>query len=859
MKIRLWLLVFMISAVQVVGQNLCPNPSFENNTGCPNSVAQVPLATPWNNPTNHTGSADYFHTCGTGLVTVPANFAGTENPATGNGYVGLCLYYNTTFDFREYIEIQLTQPLVAGQCYEFSFKYSQAENTEFATDRFGAYFSAAPLVGSGNYFPFAVAPQAPNPTGNFLNVTNGWAQVTISFTAAGGEQYMLLGNYYNDASTTVQQINPGAAYGASYIYLDDISVTPCATSAVIAGADDTICIGQTAQLTATGGTGNFWWDAASLPNDTVGLGSPVVVSPTATTVYVVHSGSQTDTMIINVVAPPVVTASADTSVCAGAPVTFTASASPGSSYLWNTTATTNTITVTNPGTYVVTVSSIPGCSSNDTVVLTNLPSPVVALNNLTMCLGGQVTMNAGNPGCSYSWNTGDTTQAIVINTPGTYSVVVTNVGGCSATSSAVVSILNTLNSTVATNMISCFGGNNGTASVTVTGGNNPYSYLWSTTDTTASINNLSSGVYTVIVTDASGCYDSVQVVVAEPPVLTLQTTAAPAIVCSGQQATLNANTSGGTPSYSTLWNPGNLSGNPSVSPLASTTYTTVVTDANGCTATDSVTVTVSAAPVTLFVADSLAGCAPLCVNFSDLSTVLAPAVITAWDWNFGDQTNSTQQNPTHCYSNSGNYTVTLTVKTADGCQQTITMSNYITVFPTPVAAFSMSPQPTTLFNAEIFFTDHSTNAVSWQWSFGDVNNSSSTLQNPSFTYSAPTCYEAHLTVTGNGGCSDSISQDVCIDPDIAIYVPNAFTPNGNNNNEVFLPVGTGIDPARYQLWIFDRWGNMIFSTTDLNQGWNGHANGGAEIAQIDTYVWKIMVWDIQGSMHTLMGSVNLIK
>jgi PKD repeat protein len=146
------------------------------------------------------------------------------------------------------------------------------------------------------------------------------------------------------------------------------------------------------------------------------------------------------------------------------------------------------------------------------------------------------------------------------------------------------------------------------------------------------------------------------------------------------------------------------------------------------------------------------------------------------------------------------------------------MANYIAVYGMPVAAFGASPQPTTILNPTITFTDSSSNAASWLWSFGDVANSSSTDQHPVFTYADPDCYLVILEVTSQDGCVDTASQLVCIGPDVSIYVPNTFTPDGNGNNDVFIPVTIGIDPDEYELWIFDRWGNMIFYSDELDEG-----------------------------------------
>jgi gliding motility-associated-like protein len=343
--------------------------------------------------------------------------------------------------------------------------------------------------------------------------------------------------------------------------------------------------------------------------------------------------------------------------------------------------------------------------------------------------------------------------------------------------------------------------------------------------------------------------------------LNITASANPAAICNGQSSQLTSTATGGTPAYNILWTPGNLPGSPqTVAPTTTTTFTATVVDANGCTANASTTVTVNPAPSASLTGSILSGCVPLCVNFNDVSTVAAPGVISSWSWDFGDGSLiSSAQNPVHCYTTAGVYSVILTVTTTDGCTSTITMPNYISVFVNPVAAFGASPQPTTILDPWITFTDSSLNATSWLWSFGDLNNSTSTLQNPTFAYPDVDCYQVYLTVSTPNGCMDSTSKEICIEPDVRLYVPNAFTPNGDGINDVFIPVGMGIDPENYQMWIFDRWGNLIFTTTDFSKGWDGTVQGTNRLCQIDTYVWKIKGLDMNSGKINLIGRVSLVK
>ncbi|MEO5645255.1 MAG: PKD domain-containing protein, partial [Bacteroidia bacterium] len=296
-----------------------------------------------------------------------------------------------------------------------------------------------------------------------------------------------------------------------------------------------------------------------------------------------------------------------------------------------------------------------------------------------------------------------------------------------------------------------------------------------------------------------------------------------------------------------------------VSPNTTTTYTLTVTDANGCTATATEIVTVNPTPVAAFSGAPLAGCSPLDISFTDVSSIVAPGTITAWLWEFGDNTTDTLQDPLHTYYNPMSYGVTLTVVTADGCTSTLTINNYITVYPDPVAGFSAFPQPATAIEPIIYFTDQSSGATAWEWNFGDVPNSSSSLQNPVFEYPDSGCYYVQQIVISPNNCRDTTETLVCIQPDWSLYIPNAFTPDKDGLNDIFLPLGVGIDNTGFEMWIFDRWGNLIFYTNDMYHGWDGKAKGGSEFAQVDTYVYKIKCKDVIGAAHKYIGKVSLVR
>ncbi|MGL4596219.1 MAG: PKD domain-containing protein, partial [Bacteroidia bacterium] len=263
-----------------------------------------------------------------------------------------------------------------------------------------------------------------------------------------------------------------------------------------------------------------------------------------------------------------------------------------------------------------------------------------------------------------------------------------------------------------------------------------------------------------------------------------------------------------------------------------------------------------------FVADTLAGCPVLCVNFSDQSTI-ASGNITAWNWDFGDGSNNAfTQNPQHCYTQTGVYTVSLTVYSAVGCADSLTITNMITVYPVPVASFTATPQTTTVLQPTVNFTDQSQGANSWHWDFGDGDTLGLLVQNPQHTFSneIATNYEVTLTVTNQYGCQDDTTIEVIIGPDFTFFIPNAFTPNGDGLNDGFF--GTGIGITDYQIWIFDRWGNMIFTTKNMNEVWDGtvqKAGSSGEICQQDVYVWKVALKDVFDKSHKYIGHVTIVR
>lgn len=205
------------------GQNLVPNPSFETYISCPNSTFQYNRVATWTNP--NSASPEYFNACGSGGGDVPSNSAGNQLARTGDAYIGQ-LFTWLSSNYREYGQVQLTAPLVAGQMYRVEYYVSLADGSSYASDKFHAYFSASSTTnGSTNNLPFvpSVAPAV-----GFIGDKVGWQRVCGEYVAVGGERYLIIGNFFTSVASPMVNIGAGLPFCSSggYYYTDDVAVVP---------------------------------------------------------------------------------------------------------------------------------------------------------------------------------------------------------------------------------------------------------------------------------------------------------------------------------------------------------------------------------------------------------------------------------------------------------------------------------------------------------------------------------------------------------------------------------------------------------------------------------------------------------
>lgn len=291
-------------------------------------------------------------------------------------------------------------------------------------------------------------------------------------------------------------------------------------------------------------------------------------------------------------------------------------------------------------------------------------------------------------------------------------------------------------------------------------------------------------------------------------------------------------------------------------PLPGTYNVTLTTTTNnGCTESITKPARVFPLPVVDFSVTPDTGCMPLEVQFTDLSSIASGNIVT-WNWNIESAGVVNAQNTVQTFPNAGLYDVTLTVVSDNGCSTTLARNNFITVHPKPFPAFTFTPQITEILYPEISFTDLTTGSpTQWNWQFGtgDVSNE----QHPVYSYPDTGIYTIELIVFNQFGCSDTTYNKVIITPSFTIYVPSAFTPDGDGINDIFLPQGIGW--RDYELRIFSRSGTQVFASFDPAIGWNGTVNNAPNTAIRDVYVWRIYVRDKNNRKQDFVGTVTLLK
>jgi gliding motility-associated-like protein len=281
--------------------------------------------------------------------------------------------------------------------------------------------------------------------------------------------------------------------------------------------------------------------------------------------------------------------------------------------------------------------------------------------------------------------------------------------------------------------------------------------------------------------------------------------------------------------------------------------TMLVTESDfGCRDTSYQTAIVHSLPAIDLTGLPRSGCQPLDVQFENQATNIDGSINNII-WNFGDGDSSNFNDPSHTYLTSGLFDVSLTAISEYGCSKDSTFANYIEVYPKPIADFIHDPAPADMLSPVVYFTNQTTLADQYLWNLGD--STITTESDPVHQYNAAGTYLVELIATNDDGCKDTVTGEVIINPSFTLYVPNAFSPNNDGKNDVFLCQGIGID--KFKMKIFNRWGNHVCTLYNIDEPWDGTDDG--KVAQEETYVYLIEVTDVLKQIHTVTGRVSIIK
>lgn len=535
---------------------------------------------------------------------------------------------------------------------------------------------------------------------------------------------------------------------------------------------------------------------------------------------------------------------------------------PSYSYTWS-----NGTTVTGPannsipaGVYNVIVRDANQCSVTAAYTVsqpTEITFSQVSGTNVN-CNGGAdgtatVTATGGGGTFTYAWSNNFNGNAPTGLAANTYYVTATDGAGCTADTMVVITEPALLTAAATATNVSCNAGSNGSTTVVAGGGTPPYTYAWSNGRTTANVTGLTADNYYVTVTDANLCTAQAGTVVTEPTGLSVTYTAeAPKCVYT-IDGTITATASGATPTYNyTLQlNGTDLETNTTGSfiGLAANTYNVLATDANSCPANVTSIVPPPTPDVFDYVVDTTSCFGS---NYNDGSITIVPVSFVNAPYTYSVDNGATQFSEVFFNLSAGEHTVS--ISSNNGCITDTTL-----FVPEPIEGFVEAlPTDTTVMAGETiqlastFINYPATSVSAYVWSPG-TGLTCMDCANPTFNGYATTTYT--LTAVYHNGCIATTTVDIRVDGNPPIYVPNAFSPNGDGNNDVFMLYSQQI--ATMKLKVFNRWGEKVFESANQFFGWDGFYQGVLQPMGVYTYIVEVTYLD--GETATQNGSVTLIR
>lgn len=649
---------------------------------------------------------------------------------------------------------------------------------------------------------------------------------------------------------------------------------------------------QTMVNGATGGGGLAWGNTANNTTQPYNNGTLTVnpVLPGTTGYFLVNAlpvgcsnnpvVANSDTTFITGVSSQV-SASSTPDICSSGQGQVTATplaGAPTYTYNWPGlgNATTQTVTGVYAGTYTVQMTDGNGCTSTANVTVGDTPATFSGTTTVVSCPGGNdgtatATMSPNIGNITYQWDDPlmQTTSTATGLSAGQYNCTVTSDVGCSQVVTVdVTEIPGMIGVITSQSDVTCNSGSNGIIDVDVTQGTAPYTYSWDNSVSTTDIaTDLVAGTHTVTVTDANGCVITITGTIGEPAALAITSLTPDTQICPEDDIMLTVTGSGGSSPYTFTWTENGTTigtgATITVDPdVTNTQYCVTLSEACGSPTDNSCLMITFPTPIEpSAIPDEPQKCMPGYFEFTNTSANGGEIATTYWEFGSDGAKLEVGNDSTHYQFNEvGIFDVIMTTTSIYGCVYADTMESIVEVKPNPIADFTFSSNPTTVFEPAIQMQDRSSvDVVEWNWYSPNSFPTASSVPNPKFYFPEEVgSYPVTLSVVTEHGCVDTLTLYLSVVQDILFFAPNAFTPDGDEHNQYWKAEIQGIDVYDFDLFIFNRWGEVIWETHDPSIGWDGTYNG--EIVQTGMYTWVARVKDLYNdASHEFSGSINLLK
>jgi gliding motility-associated-like protein len=676
-----------------------------------------------------------------------------------------------------------------------------------------------------------------------VNVANGTAPYSYNWGSGihtANRSNLTAGNY---TVTVVDQNSCSAAYTATVAQANGLNVTEAHNNVTCYGSAN-----GSIDLTVSGGVAPYtyvWNNGASSKNITSLNGGTFSVS-----VSDANNCSATKTVIVAEPAAIVISSTHTDVVCNGqnnGSIQTMVSGGTGSyTYEWSNGIANANVNSVPAGYYAVTVTDGNNCSAVTNVTIDEpVALTVNPIKENPLCNGkneGSINLDVfgGTQPYNFVWNTGANSKILNNLAAGTYDVVITDANGCGTQAS--ISLVEPAAITIqeAHSTIGCASNTKGSISLTVNGGLGGYNFQWNNGSTTSTASNLAAGSYSVTVVDGNGCEAALNnIVIAENPPLNLNAAVTDAACTGINNGKINLTVNGGDAPYLFNWDNGNTA--PVLSNLAAGTYKVSVTDSKGCSGDMTAEVkTKDGIQLSADVTQPTCTATKGAINLS-VSSGTAPY---SFEWNTGVKTEDLANVAEGAYS--------VIVRDANQCEVTsaFNIANPLafTVDVTGPASINMGE------TADLHVATTSSEQLTYTW-LPMTGEQCATCTDVKVTPAQTTEYT--VVATNNSGCSATGKVTVTVNEEASVWMPNAFSPNGDGNNDDLQLYGNLNAIHYFQLLVFNRWGEKVFETNDQHFNWDGNYKGERQTAGSYIYVMKV-VYANGKSDRTFKGSITLL-